>query len=203
MASPAPAKADRPSRMLLPEALAVLRDLRQDQVVLTTMAMAREWNHLSQGPLDLHHVPAAMGHTASLGLGLALARPEREVIVLNGDGSLLMNLGVLVTIAAAGAANFSMIVADNGVYEVTGNQQTPAEAGQCVAFAALARASGFPTAAAIDDLATWRQSAAEILRMPGPRFISLSVEPDRENFRLPVPRDMPQRVARLKEKLCS
>ena len=67
------------------------------------MGTAREWMTQGMQPRDLVFVPSAMGHAPSIGLGLALARPNLRVIVCNGDGSMLMNLGSLVTIAAADA----------------------------------------------------------------------------------------------------
>ena len=93
--------------------------------MITTMSPARDWMTLPQQPLDVVFVPSAMGHATSVGLGLALAQPDRRVIVCNGDGSMLMNLGSLVSIAGAGATNLVVLVFDNGVYEVTGSQPTP------------------------------------------------------------------------------
>ena len=114
------------SRMPLVATLEVIRRLRTDQIVVTTMGAAREWPKLSQHPLDFHYVPSSMGQAPPLGLGLALAKPQREVLVLNGDGGMLMNLGCLVTIVASGARNITVIVIENGIFEVTGGQQTPA-----------------------------------------------------------------------------
>ena len=88
-------------QMPLVPALAALAERRRDQIVVTTMGAAREWPRLSQHPLDFHYIPSAMGHAPMLGLGLALAQPQREVIVLNGDGCMLMSLGCLVTIVAS------------------------------------------------------------------------------------------------------
>ena len=99
-------------KMAVQEALAVLAGARTDQVVVTTMGSIREWSRVSRHPLDFHYIPSAMGQGSSLGLGIALARPERRVIVLNGDGSMLMNLGSLVTIAAQGPRNYYLIVID-------------------------------------------------------------------------------------------
>ena len=105
------------------EALAVVHALRgKDDVVVTTMTPARDWMTMPQSALDLVLVPSAMSHATSMGLGLALAQPERRVIVCNGDGSMLMNLGSLVSIADARAANLTVLVFDNGTYEVTGSQ---------------------------------------------------------------------------------
>ncbi|MBI3865602.1 MAG: hypothetical protein HY290_27330 [Planctomycetia bacterium] len=89
------------SRMSLVESLRVLHEVRQEQhVVLSTMGPAREWMKLGTHPLDFIYAPSAMGEAPALGLGMALAQPQRHVIVLNGDGCMLMNLGCLVTITA-------------------------------------------------------------------------------------------------------
>ena len=71
---------------------------------MTTMAAAREWQKLQKQPLDFVLVPSSMGQATALGLGIALAQPEQKVIVCNGDGSMLMNLGSLVTITACSTA---------------------------------------------------------------------------------------------------
>ena len=80
------------------EALRVLGRRRRDEVVVTTMTSSRAWAHVSTRRLDVSF-GGCMGKASSLGLGLALGRPERQVWVLDGDGSLVMNLGTLVTIA--------------------------------------------------------------------------------------------------------
>jgi thiamine pyrophosphate-dependent acetolactate synthase large subunit-like protein len=128
---------------------------------------------MPQGPLDVVFVPSAMGHATSLGLGLALAQPNRRVIVCNGDGSMLMNLGSLVSISGAGAKNLSVIVFDNGVYEVTGAQPTPAPT--TVDYAAIARGAGFAAVHAYEDLETWRADAEQVLAASGPTFVWLKV----------------------------
>lgn len=163
------------ARMPVTEALRVLLDHRRHQIVVTTMGATREWSRLSQSALDFHYLPSAMGHAPMIGLGLAVARPEAEVIVLNGDGSMLMGLGGLVTICASGAKNLTLVVLDNGVYEVTGGQSTPARSAE-VDFAAIARGAGFATVATFHELPEWRERAGALLQSPGPRFIALAVE---------------------------
>src|SRR5260221_14277167 len=100
--------------MTLSEALHVLAQHRGKRIVITTMAAVGLWPRLSDGPLDFAYMPSAMGQGPALGLGLALAHPERGVIVVNGDGSMLMNLGSLVTLANQ-PANLFLIVIDNGM----------------------------------------------------------------------------------------
>src|SRR6201999_628837 len=110
-------------------------------IVITTMMPARDWMTMPQSGLDMVLVPSAMSHATSMGLGIALAQPDRRVIVCNGDGSMLMNLGSLVSIVAAGARNVVVIVFDNGTYEVTGSQPVPS--GGATDFAMIARGAGF------------------------------------------------------------
>jgi sulfopyruvate decarboxylase subunit beta len=192
------------SRMQLVPALEVIKRQRTDQIVVTTMGSAREWPKLSQHPLDFHYVPSSMGQAPALGLGLALAKPQREVIVLNGDGGMLMNLGCLVTIVASGARNITVIVLENGIYEVTGGQQTAALAARSYAevdFAGFARAAGFALAERFDRLEEWQNLAADILGRTGPRFIVLSVEPVGAEYHLEAPGPMAERLPKFEEAL--
>lgn len=187
----------------LPDALSVLIALRRDnQIVVTTMSAAREWPRLADHPLDLHYIPSTMGGGPPLGLGLALARPEREVIVVTGDGSLLMNLGCLVTIANQRPPNLTVIVLDNGIYEVTGGQTTAA-VGARTDYAALARAAGIANVSRFEHLAGWREQAAAILESPGPRFVHLKTDPELTDFALDPPGPLAQRLARFRAALAS
>ncbi len=190
-------------RMLLIPALEVLASLRRDEIVVTTMGAAREWPRLSQHPLDLHYVPSAMGQAPDLGLGLALAQPTREVWVLNGDGCQLMNLGCLVTIVASAARNITVVVLENGIYEVTGGQQTAAAAARhaSIDFAAMAAAAGFPSVSRFDSLDAWQHQAAGVLRQSGPRFIVLAVAPVGAGYQLESPGPIAARLARFRRAL--
>jgi len=158
------------------EALAAVHAARRQlDVVVTTMSPARDWMTLPQHPLDLVLVPSAMGHATSIGLGLALAQPDRRVIVCNGDGSMLMNLGSLVSITAARAENMIVLVFDNGVYEVTGAQPIPSPG--AIDFVAIARGSGFASTFEYSNLDRWRAEVAGVLSAPGPTLALLHVEP--------------------------
>ncbi len=167
----------------LPDCLAVLKDVRRDdEVVITAMGAAREWQKLGSHPLDFVLVPSSMGQASSWGLGMALAQPSRKVIVCNGDGSTLMNLGSLVTITAEDAKNLVLVVLDNGVYEVTGAQATPGSAGarrdsRDVDYAAVARGCGFRSVYAFDKLDDWQQSVRRVIDAEGPTFVAVKVTP--------------------------
>src|SRR6202165_3524275 len=100
----------------------------------------------------------SMGMASSIGLGLALARPDLRVIVLDGDGSILMNLGSLATERSSRADNLVHVVWDNGGWEITGGQ--PAGSPFGVDLEAVARGCGFARAATVTDLEAFRQAFA-------------------------------------------
>jgi len=169
-------EAARATRMSAKDALAAVHATRGPRdIVITTMTPARDWMLLPQHPLDLVLVPSAMGSAPSMGLGLALAQPNRRVIVCNGDGSMLMNLGSLVSIVNAHATNLVVIVFANGTYEVTGSQPVPGAG--VVDYAALARAAGFETVHAYASIDAWRNDVRRVLEAAGPTFVALAVEP--------------------------
>jgi|DewCreStandDraft_1066081.scaffolds.fasta_scaffold00107_115 phosphonopyruvate decarboxylase len=155
------------------DALRVLSEHRTDQVVVPTMVALRVWSALSKRPeLDLPLV-GCMGKASSLGLGLALARPDRQVWVIDGDGSLLMNLGTLVTIGNLAPPNLIHFVYNNSVYETTGGQPVPG-AGR-VDFVGLARAAGYTAAFRFDDIETLSHRLREVISLPGPTLVDLHV----------------------------
>lgn len=171
------------ARLSLVESLRALHAARREaDVVVAAMGAAREWMALGASPLDWIFVPSSMGQAPSLGLGLALARPDRRVIVLNGDGGMLMNLGSLVTITACAPPNLVLLVFDNGVYEVTGGQPTPgASPGRSgadpVDFLGLARSSGFRSLYRFSRLEDWVAGVDRVLAAPGPTFAVLDTAP--------------------------
>ncbi len=160
------------------ELLEPLARLRSDEVVVATMSVTRPWGRLSSHDLDFASADSAMGHAADLALGVALARPDRRVVCLNGDGSMLMTLGTLATIGDAHPANLTLFVVDNGAFEITGNQPV-AGAGR-VDFAALARAAGFPSVFRFDDAEAYACSLPEVLAADGPTLVHVLVEPGSE-----------------------
>jgi thiamine pyrophosphate-dependent acetolactate synthase large subunit-like protein len=103
----------------------------------------------------------SMGMASSIALGLALARPDLRVIVLDGDGSILMNLGSLATEQASGVTNLVHIIWDNGGWEITGGQ--PAGSPFGVDLAAVARGCGFPKTASVDDPDGFRAALTEAM----------------------------------------
>ena len=163
-------------RMSLEEAVGALHAARSAQdIVITTMAPPRVWMQLGAAAHDLVLVPSAMGHATSFGLGLALAQPTRRVIVCNGDGSMLMNLGSLVTIGGMAPRNLLHVVCQNGVYEVTGGQPIPGV--ERLDFGQIALGAGFRRAESFDDLAALERALPELLAAEGPTFVTLKLRP--------------------------
>jgi sulfopyruvate decarboxylase subunit beta len=155
--------------MTYDDLLAPLARLRRDAVVVTTMAAVRAWGRHSSSELDFASADSAMGHAADLALGIALARPKRKVICVNGDGSMLMSLGTLVTIVDSGVRNLVLLVVENRTYEITGNQPVPG-AGS-VDFAALARGAGFARVHVFEAADESAARMAEVLEGDGPVFV--------------------------------
>jgi phosphonopyruvate decarboxylase len=119
-----------------------------------------------------------MGHAADLALGIALAQPQRTVVCLNGDGSMLMSLGTLAVAARTKAVNLVLFVVDNGTFEITGHQ--PHAGTGRVDFAAMAKAAGFPLVFKFDDAKAYAEAVPDLLNAPGPTFVHVLVEPGDE-----------------------
>jgi thiamine pyrophosphate-dependent acetolactate synthase large subunit-like protein len=180
------------------EALEVLAAERGERVVVTTMGSIAIWPDLADSPLDFNYIPSSMGQGPDLGLGIALACPQRGVIVVNGDGCMLMNLGSLVTLAA-NPANMYLVIIDNSLYEVTGGQ-VHAGVGQAD-YAGMARAAGIGRVYRFDTLADWRQGAAAALAGPGPVCVVLKVTGKLGQKTPAPPRPMSEQISRLREAL--
>lgn len=180
------------------EALEVLAAERGEHVVVTTMGSVAIWPRLSDSPRDFHYLPSSMGQGVPLGLGLCLARPGLPVVVLTGDGGLLMNLGCLVT-AAQFPVPLRILLIDNGLYEVTGGQPV-ANAGR-TDFAAIARGAGIGRVYTCDSREAWELVAREALSGSDPSFVWLKVQGERGKATPTAPRPMADQIARLQADL--
>ena len=142
-------------------------------IVVTTMAAVAPWARLSRTLLDFPSAGSAMGHAADFAMGVALAQPSRQVWVLNGDGSMLMSLGTLVTICQTPTPNLVLFVLQNDCFEVTGNQPIPG-AGK-ISMVRMAQGAGFPHVHEFHDASNLAESLPEILRNSGPIFVNLQI----------------------------
>jgi sulfopyruvate decarboxylase subunit beta len=163
------------------DALRVLaRHITDDDIVLPVYSTAFDWLDIHPSALN-YTAHGAMGLASSHALGLALGRPDKRVIVLDGDGSLLMNLGTLVTSAEAAPKNLYHFVCENGTYEANGGHPTPNRGS--VSFAGFARSAGHRNVHEFADLKNLEQQAGALLAEPGPLFAVLKVQSSGEQQR--------------------
>lgn len=139
-----------------------------------------------------------MGSAASIGLGLALARPELPVLVITGDGEMLMGIGTLATIAVMRPANLSIVVLDNEHYGETGMQRT--HTGSGVDLAAMARGAGIARATLIREEAEIGPLRQAVHAKAGPLFAQVKIRADALKLVLP-PREGAYLQARMREAL--
>ncbi|MEE2980045.1 MAG: thiamine pyrophosphate-dependent enzyme [Pseudomonadota bacterium] len=156
---------------------------RGDMLVVAGLGAAA-WDVAAVGDHDLDFpLWGAMGGAAMVGLGLAVAQPGRRVLVITGDGEMLMGLGALATIAVQGTANLAVAVLDNERYGETGMQETHTAHGADLA--AMARAAGFPVTALARD-GDGLDSSVRLLRdAPGPVFVTIKVRAETPPLVLP------------------
>ena len=151
---------------------AILKD-RGDALVVGGLG-APTWDITAAGDHPLNFGSwGAMGGAVMIGLGLALAQPKRRVLVITGDGELLMGLGSLATTGVQKPRNLAVIVMDNERYGETGMQATHTRFG--VHLPGMARAAGFRSAAAIHNAAQLKSWIPKLYRQPGPVFVSVKV----------------------------
>src|SRR5262245_23970695 len=128
----------------------------------------------------------AMGSAVTVGLGLALAQPERRVLVITGDGEMLMGLGALATVAAKQPQNLAVAVIDNERYGETGMQETHTASG--IDLAGMAAKAGFPITASVANAEQVGSAITALRTKPGPVFVVFKVSAARDPLVLP-PRD--------------
>ena len=180
------------------EVVAALLERRGALLVVAGLGSAA-WDCTAAGDHPLTFpLWGAMGSACMIGLGLALAQPERRVLVVTGDGEMLMGLGSLATIGAQRPRKLAVVVLDNERYGETGMQKTHTAYGTDLA--AVARACGFADSRIIrrnTEIAAVRSS---IYRGRGPLFFQVKVKPDALPLVLP-PRDGAHLKHRFREAL--
>ena len=131
------------------EAIYEIMEYIDDELVICNIGFpSRELYEINDRPENFYMI-GSMGLASSIGFGLALAKPYEDIVVIDGDGSLLMNMGSLVTVFANNPSNLTWIVIDNGAYGSTGNQDTYA---QDVDLVDIARGVGFKNSHYWDDV---------------------------------------------------
>ena len=155
------------------EAVRFLSESRRDAIVVGTMTPNRYWSDLSDKPEYDLPIYGGMGKASSMALGIALARPDKTVWCMDGDGSLLMNLGTLVTIAGQKPTNFIHFVFDDEAYHTTGSQPVPGTG--IYDFKTIAEGAGYPRAYRFDDIEEFKTELPRIIEQDGPILIALKI----------------------------
>jgi len=158
------------------EMMRVIEKLRGDAVVVPAMRANVAWTSVSNNVNRDIPVSGAMSKTSSFALGFCLAQPETKVIVYDGDGSLVMNLGSMVTISGQAPTNLYHFVLENDVYAITGGQPIP-NAGK-FSFDGMAAASGYASTFEFDDFEEFATRIDEVFDATGPVFITLKTRPE-------------------------
>lgn len=151
-------------------------DPRTPAVIGTTGKLSRELYELDDregDKLNRFYMVGSMGCAAGFGLGIARAKPQRPVVVLDGDGALLMKLGSLATVGYIAPSNYHHITFDNGAHESTGGQPTPSPA---VDFALAALACGYKHAETVANPSALRETVERHLSMDGPTFLRVVIK---------------------------
>lgn len=158
------------------EAVETIVQHRGRAIIVSTMSSIKHVDKLSPGGLNLACLPL-MGGASTLGVGIALARPDRPVLVLDGDGCLLMQLGSLVTTIELNPKNFVHFVFNNGVwFENQANLSVPAA--ESLDFVALARGAGYRVAERYSERAELSAAMPRLTAGDGPSFVELVIEPE-------------------------
>jgi thiamine pyrophosphate-dependent acetolactate synthase large subunit-like protein len=156
------------------QAVPALIERPGDFLIVTGLAgTAQELTALTEGSPGVFAMGGAMGAALMTGLGLALAQPKRRVLVVTGDGDLLMSLGGLATIALQNPPNMSVICVDNGHYGETGNQDS--HTGLGVRLDTIAAGCGFPAVHTINTEADLPEGRRLLREGTGLSFILLRV----------------------------
>jgi LPXTG-motif cell wall-anchored protein len=175
----------------------ILKD-RGDTLLVTGLG-APTWDAAAAGDnANNFYLWGGMGGAAVLGLGLALAQKKRRVLVITGDGEMLMGMGALATIAVQGPPNLAVCVIDNQRYGETGMQETHTEFG--VDLAMIAVGAGFRETDTVWTMKELEQSLPLLFETPGPVFLDVKVTDAPQPMTLPM-RDGPAIKHRFRENL--
>ena len=158
------------------EAVPRLVGRHEDFLVVAGLAgTARDLTYLSNDAPHVFALAGAMGAATGMGLGLALARPERRVLVVTGDGELLMNVGSLATVAVVNPANLAIVCVDNGHYGETGYQKSHTSLG--VDLEQMAIGAGIRTTRTVTRAEQIPEASRLIREGNGASFVLLRVRP--------------------------
>ncbi len=156
-------------------------------VSFVTMQAVGPWDMLGQTMHRTYYVMGCMGMATSVGFGFAIAQPEERILIVDGDGSLLMQLGSLVSVSTRTPPNFYHVVMENGVYETSGGQSIPGR--NTADLCNLALAAGYSHAVRFTSAEAMEIGLPRAFKTDGPVFIALVISEKG------VVRDRPKQVS--------
>ena len=151
--------------------------LRDEFVIACNGMISRELFTIKDRARNFYML-GSMGLASAIGLGIALSKPNKKVIVLAGDGNMLMSLGTLATIGKTSPKNFTYIVLDNECHESTGGQET---ASSVTKLDVIARSSGFVHSEYINSSSKLNETLTRLLNEDGPSFLHMKVGKERRD----------------------
>jgi len=157
----------------------VFQPHRGKAIVIPTGTSGRHWQDFSTNEKRDLSLGGAMGQTTAAALGIALGLPNEQVVLFDAEGALLMNLGIIATIAGKQPPNFYHFLLDNECYATTGGQPVPNA--KNINYAGMAKEAGYAAAYNFDDLETFGTQVGNILSERGPVFVAIKVIPEVEN----------------------
>ena len=153
---------------------------RENAIVAVQGTSGHHWNEITTNPNRDISLGGAMGQSTSAVFGLALGLENEKVVHFDTEGALLMNLGVLASIAGKQPKNFVHFLLDNGCYATTGGQPVPN--GEDINYAQMAAAAGYSETYNFSDLEELTTSLEEIMNTEGPVFVAIKINPEIENL---------------------
>ncbi|MFQ5957078.1 MAG: thiamine pyrophosphate-dependent enzyme, partial [Candidatus Brocadiales bacterium] len=159
----------------------IMAHIGSDDLVLSTTGMISREVFMTHDRPGNFYMIGSMGLASAIALGLAVNSPKRKVVILDGDGNLLMNLGILTQIGALSPENLIHIVLDNEVYGSTGNQPTVSSQ---VRLEDIAKSSGYPEVVKVTERGTFETALKRCLKTHGPSFILAKIKADNMGERL-------------------
>jgi thiamine pyrophosphate-dependent acetolactate synthase large subunit-like protein len=162
-----------------PDVFRVFQPHRGNSIVIPVGTSGRHWRDFSTNEKRDLTIGGAMGQATASALGVALGLPNEQVVLFDAEGALLMNLGILATIAGKQPKNFYHFLLDNECYATTGGQPVPNA--KNINYAGMAKEAGYTAAYRFDDLETFGAQVGDILSEKGPVFVAIKVIPEVEN----------------------
>ncbi|MGR3179140.1 MAG: thiamine pyrophosphate-dependent enzyme [Candidatus Anammoxibacter sp.] len=160
------------------EAIETILNVLDDELVILANGMICRESFITKDRLQNFYMLGSMGLAPSIGLGIAINQPNRKVVIFDGDGNLLMNLGTLALTGTLLPENFYHFVFDNEVYGSTGDQPTLTSK---INLDKIAKASGYKMTLLIDNIEELQTQTVECLRSKGPVFVLVKISSECNN----------------------